>query len=1028
MKDRQSETQSACDGKYRIGLLGTNLFFENPINILRAAKLFARQQGHRLVYFSAEALRSPFGSDEQSNILYDLANPEIIDGLIVLSNILVSFVPVEEFRQRFLKFSNLPIINMGIPLKGIPSIVLDNTSAMVDLVSHLIENHGFSRIAYIGGVSHHSDSIERLQAFKEALKSHSVPLDETVLIQGNFQFYSGSLAVNELLDKRGKKPGKDFQVIVCANDYMAAGAMLELQKRGISVPDEVAITGFDNINFCECLSPPLCTVCYPFKQMTELAMNYMIDRIQGKAVPELTKVKPVFMASGSCGCAYCSSSVIMPAFVPENIQSADSRSPLEFTSQFNHQIIHSVNPMLTLWREALIGLREENKWQLMAEDQSEGEASQEHWSVHLLAKLACNTFNSANYQNLLFNMSSALTSTLELSELMEILKGLLPRAQINKFCLCLYDSPDKSSAGFPDKSKVILAFNKHNYIDLPAEGILFDTKSLLPGKIRSSFEDVDWVVLALYFKERQLGYFLLDSDSHHENLHRNLRNQISSAIMGARLLDETQKANELLIEANKQKTQFFINVAHETKTPLTLIKNYLSLYMEEHLPDQNLTIINENIELLLANMMNFLDVEKLQRGETIYQHDRIVDLSDYTQKKCALFSGLAKRKYIQIRTKIHEKIYIKIDPWALDRVLNNLLDNAVKYVQTEGHVDVKIYKKQDKAFLEIRDNGPGLSVDTYEHIFEPYYLMSRQKTSKQGMGVGLSIVKKILDSLGSEIQVSSNEEGGLCFTISFDLSEIAGQAELSQKTMVSASAMGLHPDLSESEYSKDRPTLLVVDDNIQLLYFMQVSLEKDYNVFLAQSVSEALFNLKTNPRPDLIIADIMMDGEDGYELLSQISAMESFRDIPFIFLTAISGAQARIKGLSLGALDYVEKPFSITEIKAKIDSHILYKNRQRSRHFDYLKNKIEDVFNHLDTSGEVNSRIDVEAVCRKFALTGRKPVILKLLLEGFLHKQIASELNITLRTVEYHIASIYKRMGVTSKYELVSKFQNEISL
>jgi DNA-binding NarL/FixJ family response regulator/anti-sigma regulatory factor (Ser/Thr protein kinase) len=425
----------------------------------------------------------------------------------------------------------------------------------------------------------------------------------------------------------------------------------------------------------------------------------------------------------------------------------------------------------------------------------------------------------------------------------------------------------------------------------------------------------------------------------------------------------------------------------------------------------------------LENMLNFLDVEKLQKGNTIYDHTILVDLSESVQKKCALFQGLAKKKNIHIVVNVENNIIIRIDPWALDRILNNLLDNAVKYIQPGGRIVADVRHRKSKAILRISDNGPGLPVETFEHIFEPYYLLSLKKTSKQGIGVGLSIVKKILDDIGAGINVEKCRGGGVSFTLSFtDNSAIQDVKSLHEIPSTAPSHL-VSAVIKERNISAEKPSLLIVDDNVQLLQFMQTSLEEKYNVFLARDVAEARFKLNSIPRPALIISDIMMDGKDGFSLFSEVSAMERYKDIPFIFLTAMSGEKERIKGLGLGAVDYIEKPFSIAEIRAKINSLVALRRSQEKQDIEFIKNKIDGLFSGMQQSILGPSKQGFNALCKKYGIRGREPDIIKLLLRGLLHKEIAAQLNVSQRTVEYHISKIYKKCGVNNKYELITKFQ-----
>jgi DNA-binding LacI/PurR family transcriptional regulator/signal transduction histidine kinase/DNA-binding NarL/FixJ family response regulator len=1037
MKDLQPAQGKPADRELTIALLGTNLYYEIPISIFRAARELTQEQNYRLLYFSGEAYRSSITSDIQANILYNLISPRIADGMIIISNLLASFTSPSEFRECCLKFHPLPVVSLGMAIEGIPSVVLDNTAGMYDAVCHLIEVHHYSRIAFLSGPPQHPDVTERFAAFSRAMKTHGLVVEESLLLQGNFEYDSGTAAVRELLDIKGKIPGRDVQAIVCCNDYMAATVMLELQRRGILIPEEIALAGFDDIQFTECLIPPLSTVHYPFDTLTAKATEILIRIIKGKTVPEVVSVSARFIPRRSCGCPDAPDHTETTPF-PEDLGRLLKNTSTKFQEHINRQIIKSVRPTLMVWKQALLQLYSEGKWNLLARaDDSSLNRDRSAWG--LLGRIAYNTFNNANYQNIIYNMGSALTSTVELPELLNILIKLLPEAEIRRCCICLYENPENhlthttigtqqnvehSPTILPHWSRLILAFSKDGTVELPPDGLRFATAELLPAEIVRKQGWKSWVVLPLYFNQEQLGYMLMDSEAPHEHLHWNLRNQISSALKGARLLEETRRANILLKEANEQKTQFFINVAHETKTPLTLIRNYLLFYLEQHPPDEHLEVIKQNIDMLLVNMLNFLDVEKLQKGNTMYQHDTLVDLSESARKKCALFRGLAKKKNIRITVNAENSIFIRIDTFALDRIFNNLLDNAVKYIHPGGRVTVDVWGGEGRAVLRISDNGPGLPVDTYEHIFEPYYLLSQKKTSKQGIGVGLSIVKKIIDEMDAAITVEKSRGGGACFTIIFEDSSAVKEGETIHEMPATIPSSTVSTSIKERNISPQKTSLLIVDDNVQLLQFMQASLEETYNVFLARDVPEAHFKLKNMPRPDLIIADIMMDGADGFMLLEELSAREGYNDIPFIFLTAMSGEKERIKGLGMGAVDYIEKPFSIEEIRAKIESIIALRRRQEKQDIEYIKSKIDGIFPGMEQHITGTTKQGFDSICKKYGVRGREPEIIRLLLSGLLHKEIAAQLNISLRTVEYHISKIYKKCGVNNKYDLFTKFQD----
>jgi sigma-B regulation protein RsbU (phosphoserine phosphatase) len=259
MKASQPTKGKTAGRKRTIALLGTSLYYEIPISIFRVTRELTQKQNFNLLYFSGGAYQSPHSFDSQANILYNLISPGIADGMIIISNLLGSFSSPRKFRERCLQFHPLPVVSLGMAIEGIPSVVLDNTAGMYDAVCHLIDVHHYSRIAFLSGPSKNPDVTERFAGFTRAMETHSLPVDESLLLKGNFLYNSGIAAVRELLDNRGKIPGEDVQAIVCCNDYMASGVMVELQRRGILIPDQIALTGFDDIYITECLIPPLST-------------------------------------------------------------------------------------------------------------------------------------------------------------------------------------------------------------------------------------------------------------------------------------------------------------------------------------------------------------------------------------------------------------------------------------------------------------------------------------------------------------------------------------------------------------------------------------------------------------------------------------------------------------------------------------------------------------------------------------------------------------------------------------------------
>jgi len=230
-----------------IGLLGDELHYSIPQNLLNALKKQARKRWLRFLYFTAQPLQHPNEFYARSNILYNMINSKVLDGLIICSNLLQTHVSADTFLEKFQQYKSLPMVSLGAVYPHIPGILVNNEQGMYNAVSHLIEVHHLTRIAFISGPADHQDAAERFSAYCRALSEHHITLDDNLLLTGDFGGVSARKAVRELIDQRKQIPGKDFQAIVCCNDYMAIGAMRELQDHDYSIPGDLALIGFDDI-------------------------------------------------------------------------------------------------------------------------------------------------------------------------------------------------------------------------------------------------------------------------------------------------------------------------------------------------------------------------------------------------------------------------------------------------------------------------------------------------------------------------------------------------------------------------------------------------------------------------------------------------------------------------------------------------------------------------------------------------------------------------------------------------------------
>ena len=221
----------------------------------------AQEHDVNLVCFAGgkpASLMTP-GQLQNSYGLYDLVKPEQFDGLILAADIAHGLSP-KDIKAFCRTFAPTPMVAHAIETDGVPHFVADNRKGMKFIMRHLIEEHGYKRIAFIRGVEGQIEAEERFQAYKDELEAHDLPFHEKLVVDGDFTPDSGRAAVNTLMDERAVR----FQAIVAANDRMAFGALEALQNRGIQVPETIALTGFDDVHEAESLGVPLTTVRQSF--------------------------------------------------------------------------------------------------------------------------------------------------------------------------------------------------------------------------------------------------------------------------------------------------------------------------------------------------------------------------------------------------------------------------------------------------------------------------------------------------------------------------------------------------------------------------------------------------------------------------------------------------------------------------------------------------------------------------------------------------------------------------------------------
>ena len=505
---------------------------------------------------------------------------------------------------------------------------------------------------------------------------------------------------------------------------------------------------------------------------------------------------------------------------------------------------------------------------------------------------------------------------------------------------------------------------------------------------------------------------LIDSEQRLLNWNTNLQNEVN-------------KRTRELEKINEQKTNNFINLVHETKTPLTLVNNYLGEYIAKYGSVEELDIIKGGINKLTKDVTSLFDIERFKKGIDVYNHNQVSDFSKILKDSLNLFEYYCHKQTIGCEKDIEDNVFIKADPNAIDRIVNNLIENAIKFSNNGGSIFIALKTNNDKILFSVKDNGMGIPPEFQKKIFEPYYQINHKKNNLQGMGLGLPIVKKVVETLGGEIQLESHggEPSGTIFNITFRRHHLKDNGEpVADRDQVQSLPYTIeHVEVSDTPYLPGKPSMLVIEDNRGMLRFLSKKLRNTYNVFCALNGAEALKKLHgLSVIPDLILSDIMMDKMDGFAFARAISEQDTYNHIPIIFLSAKSTPSDKLKGLRSGAIDLIQKPFSFEILNQKIET--LLENMQKQKRA--ILNASISNLKRLEHSG--TDQLDIasarfDQICKIYCFTNREREIVRSIVKGHTYKMIGQTLFISEKTVAKHAENIFRKAGASNKVELINK-------
>ncbi len=800
-------------------------FFIGSINysfhyeMLSGIHCAASKYGVNLFCFLGRTLNSPDLLERPANIAYELARPEVLDGLIIAAPI-TAFGGDSKLLDRY---CCLPLVVIADKFDGIASVGADNESGFRELLSHLIHDHGYRRLAFIGGSEDTVDARERYNIYRTVLAENDISFDSDLITSGRFsQEETAAEAVKVYLDQRKTI----IDVIVAANDVLAKGALEELHSREIKVPDDIAVTGFDDQNWAKYLVCPLTTVHQSVYDMGKRGVELLLGIISGKSAPQNVFVPTKLITRNSCGCFPPSiaqitvksgknipgfqdgtakvdlntwSKLIAPAMIeaiggednPDRIREAI----MQLIDSFITDILNCSDDNFLKTLQGLIQkLSRENQefgpWQNVITAMQQFGLS--YFGTRSNMYLAENLWHQArliigeaiiqaelnrNYQVLVQTLIFHTTSQMmamgsSLSDLVEGMFINLPKLGIGNCYLSLYEEPER-----PDKTaRLILAFRERLRIPLPPEGVSFSTYYLAPAEMLPKDKCYLLGVFPLYFGSEQLGLLVMDINTIERYFYNSficeiLCGIIAGAIKRVLIFEKLQKQEQLLNErtasltrVNQELEQFAVIISQDLQQPLCALAVYLHL-IENHYKGKIDAGADEFINFAVDGVARMSDLInnllEYSRVNNIAKPSEKVDVNQILETvKVNLKVAIEEHQATVIQGNMPE---ITADSGQMIQLFQNLIGNAIKFHDQEPPVvRVDAVRDGEDWLFTVQDNGIGLDMQYADRIFMIFQRLHSKK-DYPGTGIGLSVCKKIVERYGGRIWVESKPGRGTIF-------------------------------------------------------------------------------------------------------------------------------------------------------------------------------------------------------------------------------------------------------------------------
>ncbi len=953
------DTRQPTNKRITVGVIGDALgaSFPSHLGFVHAAEA----EDANLVIFSGRLWAPPGETEPARNIVFDLAGPENVDGLFIDSDHLGHYAGINKIRSYCKHRWAIPVVNNGPRLAGVPHFAVGHYQGMYKVVSHLIESHQLTRIAFIRGPTQSGPMNQRFEGYKDALRDHGLRFEERLVAPAAFMSRLEKEGVDVLIEDRRLRPGVDFEAVVGTNDGMAIEALAALRRYGVALPGDVAIAGFDDALEALVTSPSLTTAYLPRYEMGTWAVSTLSAMLSGAPVPMTASFPATLLIRESCGCqpaplteaaaglvpqealetpvraallrrrsevcdkltqigaalkgvgADHNLDVLYDALVSEICQPAERQEASPFLRMLSRLVKYpTCTPRSTgVWHTIISTLRCQ-VLPLVADESSQAKAARSRLEdlcqqarvligeAALHAQIQHETVASGVNSKLL-ELYDQMGMAGSVDELMATLAERLPSLGVPSCYLSAFAEPSDPLS----TAKLLLAYDRSGRMAVEPTKASFPTRQLLPHGIIDPQDRHTLIVYPLFDHRQQWGFVLFELGPTYGLLYEALREHISSALKRIQSQQETEQARHAAEEANRLKSRFLATVSHELRTPLDIINSLSDSLLSQNssgsLPEvhqHELEVIHTTSEHLKRMVLDVIDLGRSQLGQLMLEREP-VDVTELLADVTPLGKRLAEERGLSWEVTLGADLPpLWGDRARLRQVLINLLSNACKFT-SQGSVSLNVSADAAAVTFTVSDTGLGIPPKEQATIFDEFSQSERTAARGYGgMGLGLAISRNLVELHGGTLGVQSSGLEGAGATFSFTI-PVASAAKTTIRETVDDSAWEDAILIVSGKDNRGSPHPLL--DQLRGQGLKAVVLYDD-------DPAHCFERIKASP-PRAIVLDCELSARWSVDLATRLKGDTATRLVPVLFYRLLPRDQG-----ALLELDYCPKPIRSDEL------------------------------------------------------------------------------------------------------------------